>query len=82
MRKSSRLYNETLLRVGPGAMRGVDRLLEKKHRGIAEKHTVHKLITYVESLEDQLGVNVSSDSEPSTDFIRLNKGGISRYIAR
>jgi hypothetical protein len=61
MTEQSNLYRQTRVRVGPEHMRGVDRLLEEGHTGIAEKHTVAKLIAYVNYLEGQLGIHVDPD---------------------
>lgn len=61
MQAESRLYRETRVRVGPEKMRGVDRLLEEGHTGIAEKHTVAKLMAYVASLEEQLGIPIDPE---------------------
>ena len=47
-----------MLRVGEENMMGIDRLIAGRHNGIAERHTVEKLITYVRQLEKQLNINI------------------------
>lgn len=78
MQKTDRLYEETRLRVGTINMEGVDQLLENGHTGLAEKHTVSKLISYVQSLEDQLGVEVRTPE--TVDRIKVNNGTKSFFL--
>lgn len=85
MKRNSKLYRQTKLRVGPEEMRGVERLLDDKHRGIAERHTVEKLFSYVEMLEEKLGISYDDNGERTQEktdprLIKINKGGVSRYM--
>lgn len=68
------LFKKTLVRVGPDEMRGVVRLIEGKHTGIAEKHCVAKLFDYVEELESRLGITVPDPDSGNIDrrFIKIN----------
>ena len=62
-------------------MAGIDSLLENGHTGIAEKHTVLKMIAYVRALESQLGVNIPKATEISSDGrIRVIEGNTSYYL--
>lgn len=68
------LYKQTLVRVGPEKMVGIQRLIEEGHTGIAERHTVGKLFAYVKDLESQLGITVPDpDDKPNIrGFIKVN----------
>ncbi len=70
MTKNDKLYRETLIRVGDFQMSGVDQLLENGHTGLAEKHTVSKLVMYIRSLESQLGINLPNEKQAR--MIRIN----------
>lgn len=81
MTKNDRLYKESLRRFGPEEMAGIDSLLEAGHTGIAERHAVQKMILYVRSLEDQLGIDVPK-IDRSTDIagIKINSGESSFFL--
>ena len=84
MQKTDRLYRETLLRVGPDNMEGVDRLLSDGHTGIAESKTVEKLLIYIRGLEKQLGIDVPAgerDINPE-NMIKITLKGVSHYVSR
>lgn len=81
MTKNDKLYKETLVRIGPEEMAGINSLLEAGHTGIAERHAVQKMVNYVRSLEAQLGIQVpgyTKDNEISG--ILINEGGRSYYL--
>lgn len=82
MKKKDKLYRYTLVRVGVEKMRGIDRLIEQGHHGIAERHTVEKLIAYVEGLEKQQGINVPNPDKDAhaKSFIRINQNGASYFV--
>lgn len=84
MKVNNKLYRHTLVRVGPEKMKGIDRLLEEGHHGIAERHTVGKLLDYVKQLEQQLGINVPDpDKTGNTEgFIRVNQNGVSYLVGK
>ena len=84
MLANSKLYKETLVRVGPDEMRGVNRLITNKHYGIAERHTVNKLIGYIRDLEKQMGIKVpkSKDFNEDQHFIKIIENGRIRYVIR
>jgi len=81
MKQGDRLYQETMLRVGRGGMRGIDSLLESGHTGIAEKHTVLKMITYVRELEQELGINIPKATEVQTEgTIKVRDGNMEYWV--
>ncbi len=81
MTKEDRLYKETLIRVGPSEMKGIDRLLDKRHFGIAEKHTVSKLVGYIKTLEKKAGLDVPDpENAPIKEgMIKVNTNGGTYY---
>lgn len=81
MRKNSVLFKQTVIRVGYDQMRGVERLIDDGYHGIAEKHTVGKLIAYVKSLEDKLGIDIPNpDNTPTKEgMIKINQNGVSYF---
>lgn len=84
MKTTDRLYRHTLVRVGQDAMKGVDRLLEEGHHGIAERHTVGKLLDYIKHLESQLGINVPDPDklQRADGYIRVNQNGVSYLMQK
>ena len=78
------LYKETLIRVGAEEMIGIDRLLSEGHKGIAEKHTVQKLILYTRNLEKKLGIDVPRPEKAPVKegLIKVNAGGAVYYAQR
>ena len=56
MTKNNRLYRELTVRVGSEEMQGINSLLENGHTGIAERHAVEKMVIYLRSLEQKLGI--------------------------
>lgn len=80
MQKTNRLYKETLIRVGRLEMAGIDSLLEEGHTGIAEKHTVLKMIKYVRELEAQLGIELPKVQNIQTGTIRVHEGNAVYYL--
>lgn len=80
MQKSDHLYTQTKLRVGAINMAGIDSLLDAGHTGLAEKHTVAKLIVYVRELEEQLGISVVETVE--SNKIKVQNGEQVFYICR
>lgn len=82
MTKQDVLYKQTLVRVGPEKMVGVQRLIDGGHTGIAEKHTVSKLITYIKALEEKLGITVPDPDRGSVDkrFMKIT-GAAGTYFA-
>lgn len=84
MKFESKLYKEIALRVDKEELTGVNRLIESGHFGVAEKHGVHKLFTYVRALERRLGIKVPDISEfnMNQEFLKINAGGASFYQPR
>lgn len=84
MKFTDRLYREIRARVPHDELIGVNRLIDRGHYGIAEKHGVHKLMSYVESLEKQLGIEIPETRhiEHNPDFIKINAGGRTFYQSR
>lgn len=77
------LFKETLMRVGHDEMSGVMRLIDEGHHGIAEKHTVGKLIAYIRKLENQLGIEIRVDAVPDRDkVIKINGYGGSYFAQK
>lgn len=83
MKVTDKLFKHTLIRVGPKDMRGIMRLLDDGHTGIAERHTVEKLIGYVKTLEKQLGLNVPDpDNAPIREnMIKINSRAGTFYVS-
>lgn len=75
------LYKQTLVRVGKESMQGIDRLIDDGHHGIAEKHTVGKLIAYVKGLEQKLGIVVPDpdSGKPTKGYMKINTNGVSYF---
>ena len=84
MKTTDALYRHTLVRVGPDAMRGIDRLLSEGHHGIAERHTVGKLVEYMKELEHRLGIHVPNpDKDTKAEgYIRSVQNGVTYFIPR
>lgn len=84
MKIKDTLYKETLKRVGPEEMKGIQRLLADGHTGIAERHTVAKLIQYIRKLEKEAGIYVpkaEDESHPDKRVVKFNIGGSQYYEA-
>lgn len=83
MRKTDVLFKETVVRVGYDQMQGVERLIDDGYHGIAERHAVQKLIGYVKSLENRLGIDIPSlDNTPTKEgMIKITKHGVSYFAA-
>lgn len=81
MRKNSVLFKQTVIRVGYDQMRGVERLIDDGYHGIAEKHTVAKLIAYVKNLEGKLNIDIPDpDNTPMKEgMIKINQRGITYF---
>lgn len=81
MRKNDVLYKQTVIRVGFDHMRGVDRLIDDGHHGLAEKQTVAKLFGYIKTLEQKLNIDIPNpDQAPiKAGLIKINQGGITYY---
>lgn len=84
MRKTDVLFKQTVVRVGPDQMRGVERLIDDGYHGLAEKQAVSKLILYVKGLEKRLNIDIPNpDNLPlRADAIKITNGGISYYAPR
>lgn len=81
MTKNDKLYKETIIRLGKDQMAGVDSLLEKGHTGIAEKHTVLKLTSYVRELETKLGIQIpETGTIPTSGKIKVVEGPTVYYL--
>lgn len=81
MRKTDVLFKQTVLRVGYENMQGVERLIEQGHHGIAEKHTVAKLLYYVRALEKKCGIDIPDSTKTLNrkGLMRINYGDITYY---
>lgn len=84
MKFDSKLYKELALRVDRAELAGVNRLIERGHYGVAEKHGVHKLFTYVRALEKQLGIELPEAHKvvDNGQFLKINQGNRSFYQLR
>lgn len=83
MKVTDTLFTETLKRVGPDELVGVRNLLAEGHTGIAEKHTVNKLIAYVRGLEEKLGINIPDPKDKSVlngKLMKINEAGVSYFV--
>lgn len=81
MKTKDVLFKQTILRVGYDQMKGVERLVEEGHYGLAEKHTVAKLLEYVKGLEERLGIRIPdlSTTKVTPRLMKITSGGISYY---
>lgn len=84
MLADSKLYKETLIRVGKEEMIGINRLINDRHYGIAERHTVGKLLEYVRSLEKRLGINMPNVDAINIEknFMKINANGVTYHQVR
>ena len=81
MKITDKLFKETYARLGPDEMRGVMNLLDLGHTGIAERHTVEKLLAYVRKLEKQIGIDVPTIDGDVTGYrvLRIRERGCTYY---
>ena len=67
-------------------MRGIERLIDEGHYGIAERHTVSKMVSYVRELEKRVGLAVPStkkkDLTVNDSMIKINLNGNSYFSPR
>lgn len=80
MQKADRLYRETLIRVGKSEMQGVDSLLDAGHTGIAERHTVEKLMAYVRKIETELKIDIPKPEKNVTGELKVCYGNTQYFI--
>jgi len=83
MKRNHKLYKETLKRLGPKKMKGVENLIDKKCYGVAERHTVEKLFVYVEGLESQLGIkHIATPKYNGHSFrtLKVRQAGTESYV--
>lgn len=83
MKQTDMLFKQTVARVGYDNMQGIVRLMDNGYNGIAEKHTVQKLFTYVKALESKLNINIEIPDPVKTPIkegmIKINQGGITYF---
>lgn len=84
MQVTDRLYLETLVRVGPEQLLGVNRLIAERHYGVAERHTVEKLINYIRQLETRLGIQSPDVKKLDLEqhLIKVTTHGVTTYVPR
>ncbi len=84
MKKTDVLFRETLARVGNEEMRGIERLVDGGHYGIAERHTVSKLFGYIRQLEKKVGIvipSVTAKTAPvAKNMLKVNERGLTYFL--